>query len=126
MLVHPGKDGGEDKEVEKKDDDQCSFADRLIIKACEVAPDCGKAIFQLCKHSCESSIVLDEFFSYLLEEIKQVENQVSVAAVPPLFVIESHHDPVVGLEVIGDVVGRLHGPLSQFFVPGCSRELKKH
>ena len=46
-----------------------------------------------------------------LDEIKQIVDHPYVAAAPPLVVFKSDYDPIVGLLVVGDIIGRLHSPL---------------
>ena len=49
-----------------------------------------------------------------------------MATVPPLVVLETDHDAVVWLEVVGDVVGGLLGTLFQFFIAGGFGQLQQH
>jgi hypothetical protein len=49
-----------------------------------------------------------------------------VAAIPPLVVIESDDDAVVGLEVVGDVIGGLPGAVAEGFVTGGLGEFQQH
>lgn len=59
-------------------------------------------------------------------KIEQIKNHAGVATVPPLVVLETDHDAVVWLEVVGDVVGGLLGTLFQFFIAGGFGQLQQH